>query len=111
MSYRVGIASSDGKYVNQHFGHATQFLIFEIADGGYRFVELRSNEPSCNREDPNENAHDRVIENLKDCRAVIVSQIGPGAVARLRSAGIEAWVIPDFIDEVLERLVQSPGQE
>ena len=40
MSFKVAVASSDGKYVNQHFGMAQQFLIFEIDDeGNYKFLE------------------------------------------------------------------------
>ena len=73
MKTRVAVASSDGKYVNQHFGRATQFLIFEMGhdqdredndnpmDPGdhceYRFIELRRNEPSCPGEDLEENKH------------------------------------------------------
>ncbi len=30
MTIRVAVGSSDGKYVNQHFGHAQKFLIFDI---------------------------------------------------------------------------------
>ncbi|HEY0196185.1 MAG TPA: NifB/NifX family molybdenum-iron cluster-binding protein [Methanobacterium sp.] len=41
MSYKVAVASSDGKFVNQHFGMAQQFLIFEIDDDEYKFMELR----------------------------------------------------------------------
>ena len=29
MPLRVAVASSDGKFINQHFGHAEQFLIFD----------------------------------------------------------------------------------
>lgn len=40
MSFKVAVASSDGKYINQHFGWAQQFLIFEIDDNGeYKFLE------------------------------------------------------------------------
>ena len=30
MSYKLAIATSDGKFVNQHFGRANQFLIVEL---------------------------------------------------------------------------------
>ena len=46
MAYKVAVTSSDGKFINQHFGRAQQFLIFEIDDeGDYKFLELRKNDP------------------------------------------------------------------
>ena len=107
MAYRVAIASSDGKYVNQHFGRATQFLIFEVAQDAYHFVERRPNQPSCNWEQPDENQHESTIALLKDCRAVVVSRIGPAAAEKLKLAGVEPLIIPDFIDAVLQGLVNQ----
>ena len=37
MSLRVAVASSDGKTVNEHFGQASRFLIFDIK---YDLIEL-----------------------------------------------------------------------
>ncbi|TCL69907.1 putative Fe-Mo cluster-binding NifX family protein [Hydrogenispora ethanolica] len=105
MSYRVAIASSDGKYVNQHFGRATQFLIFDRNEQNeFEFIGLRANCPSCNWEKADESRHQRTIETLADCQAVIVSRIGPGAVEKLAACGIRALEIPDFIDEALRQL-------
>lgn len=48
MSYRVAAASTDGKVVNQHFGRAELFHIFEISeDEGYRFLESRKVDACC----------------------------------------------------------------
>ena len=39
MSFRVAVANNDGKYVNQHFGKAEQFLIVEVKDDGeFEFI-------------------------------------------------------------------------
>jgi predicted Fe-Mo cluster-binding NifX family protein len=104
MSYRVAVASTDGKYVNEHFGRAKQFLIFELCDGDYQFVELRQNQPSCNVEQPDESGHARTIELLRDCKAVLVARIGPGAEQYLNRQGIKAITIPEFIDEALKQI-------
>ena len=32
MSYKVAVASNDGKFVNEHFGRAEKFMIYEIYD-------------------------------------------------------------------------------
>lgn len=48
----------------------------------------------------------RTVELLADCREVLVSQIGPGAVLALASKGIKPRVLPDFIDDALKNLLQ-----
>jgi len=104
MSYRVAVASTDGKYVNEHFGRAKQFLVFEFNDNGYQFIELRQNLPSCNIEQSDESGHSRTVELLADCKAVLVARIGPGAEQYLIQHGIKALTIPDFIDEALKQV-------
>lgn len=106
MSYRVAVASNDGKYVNQHFGRATQFLIFNVENDKYEFIELRKNEPPCSGEGHNEDQMSRTVELLADCKEVLVSQIGPGAIRALSSKGIRSSVLPDFIDDALKSLIQ-----
>lgn len=106
ISYKVAVASSDGKFVNQHFGMAQQFLIFEIDDeGDYKFLELRENVPACDVEGHTEDAMTRSVKLISDCKAILASQIGPAAVDILFSHGIEAYIAPTFIDEALKELV------
>ena len=38
---RLAIATSDGFAVNEHFGHAKFFRIYDIAADGYSFVDVR----------------------------------------------------------------------
>jgi len=38
MSYEIAVASSDGKVVNQHFGKATNFLIFEVEGDNFKYI-------------------------------------------------------------------------
>lgn len=105
MSFKVAVASSDGKYVNQHFGMTQQFLIFEIdEEGNYKFLELRKNVPACDVGGHTDEAMARSVELISDCKAVLASQIGPGAVNILAAHGIEAYVAPAFIDVALKEL-------
>lgn len=103
--FRVAVASTDGKFVNEHFGRARQFLIFDYLNGAYQFVETRSNIPSCNWEKAEEDAHAQTIRNLQDCQAVLVSRIGPGALHTLADHGIRSYEIADYIEEALSRIV------
>lgn len=105
MPLRVAVASSDGKYVNQHFGHARQFLIFDLQENGkYKFIELRKNTPSCSGGASNDNARKKTLKLLKDIDVVLVSQIGPGAAESLISRGIKPYKMPTFIVEALREL-------
>ncbi|PKL66614.1 MAG: dinitrogenase iron-molybdenum cofactor biosynthesis protein [Methanobacteriales archaeon HGW-Methanobacteriales-1] len=106
MSIKVAIASSDGKYINQHFGKTNKFLIFQVnGPDDYDFVELREDEPSCGsyREDGQSQTKERA-DLLSDCKAVIVSQIGPGASQKLIDKGIIPFEESCFITDALDHL-------
>lgn len=103
MDYRAAVASSDGKVVNQHFGHCRQFLIFETDDSGaWVFVGKRETLPACSLGEHSDSSMQQVVTLLSDCSAVAVSQIGYGAVQALNSEGIHAFIISDFINQALE---------
>jgi predicted Fe-Mo cluster-binding NifX family protein len=110
---KVAVASENGAVVQEHFGRATQFLIYEIEEEGCRLVEIRKNHPACGSApegDGEGHSEDRMqdsIELVSDCRAVVVAQIGRAAVERLANRGVHAFVIPDFIDSALQRLKAS----
>ncbi len=111
MPFRIAVASTDGKYVNEHFGRARQFLIFDLNQAGYQFLELRKNEPSCRSEQTDEVKHLPTIDLLADCKGVLVARIGPGAEAVLNQKRIKVYVIPDFIDEALKQLLSLEQKE
>lgn len=81
MSIKVAVASSDGKYINQHFGMASQFLIFQLNDDGtHKFLELRENKPACGVDGHSATSMEDSVKLIADCQVVIASQIGPGAI-------------------------------
>gem|GEM_PF-434265 len=106
MSFKVAVASSDGKFVNQYFGRASQFLIFEVKDNGdYEFLALRKNTPPCNSGESHDDLLTKTLDLISDCRAVLVSRVGPGAAEALVLRGIQPYVIPNFIEDALKQLV------
>lgn len=113
MPIKVAISSADGKTVHQHFGQTTQFVVCEIDGRSVRFLEVRPNRPPCgSAAEAGEGGHDensmgRTVALIADCRAVISAQVGVGAVVRLAERGIQAFVIPDFIESALGRLIDS----
>lgn len=107
MKVRVAVASSDGKVVNRHFGHTTQFLIFELSDGVVNFLESRENVPTCHTGRHELSDLAATAETIKDCAYVVASRIGSGAASVLLDKGIRAYVDADFIESALERLLAS----
>lgn len=93
-TYKITIASSDGIVVNQHFGCADKFLIFEVEDNSsFSFIETRAVKPICNYGNHDDG---RLTENLlkiQDCKYLIVSKIGIGAAMRAEQLRIKEWLI------------------
>lgn len=105
MPHRIAIASTDGKVINQHFGHAESFHIIDLYEDSYSFVETRVNTPTCTGQEHPAHAFDRVIRLLSDCEAIFVSRIGLSAASQLNSKGIRVFETPYPVDLVLDKLV------
>ena len=102
---RLAIASSDGKFVNQHFGRAREFIIVDLEeDGSYKFIERRENVPSCNP--TGDSTTEETIELISDAEGVLVSQVGPGAGDKLIAHGIQPIIIPMLIDDAMKKIYE-----
>lgn len=106
MSYKIAAASSDGKVINQHFGKASQFLIFEVENEEFEFIEVIKTIPFCGGGTHNDSDLKSAVEGLKECRAVLISQIGNGAGAELKRRGIDSFEVHDYIEEALVKLIK-----
>ncbi len=105
----VAIATREGVLVNEHLGEAAELSIFGEKDGMFQCLETRAT--------PDEGGgSDRWMElanSLSDCRAILVSGVGPKPTAFLRQAGLKVVVMEGLIDETLRRIyageeVRSP---
>jgi predicted Fe-Mo cluster-binding NifX family protein len=106
---RIAVASSDGKFVNQHFGRATQFLILDVMGDSINIVELRENLPPCGASEyggHDDDALARAIALIADCQAVLCSRIGIGTRSELLSHGIEPVEARDFVEEAVRSYIQ-----
>lgn len=102
---KVAVVSSDSKVINQHFGKASRFLIFEIDDGNIRFIEERANIPVCGSAENghSDNALYSSISRILDCKAVLCARIGGTAEEELRKCGINPIEAPYLIDDALRK--------
>ncbi|WP_165227776.1 nitrogenase cofactor biosynthesis protein NifB [Aquisphaera insulae] len=87
----MAVASKGGGLVNEHFGHAREFLVYEAAPAGVRFIGHRKVEAYCSGGDTcgeAETALDRTIRALEGCEAVLCSKVGHEPWEALEAAGI-----------------------
>lgn len=88
----MAVATSGGGVVNQHFGHATEFLIYEASPTDVRFVSHRKVDLYCGGGDTCGDAEttlEKIIKTLKGCEAVLCSKIGFEPWGMLEEAGIQ----------------------
>jgi Uncharacterized conserved protein len=106
MSIRAAFASTDGTYIDQHFGSARIFQIFDISEDSYEAVDSRRTQAFCRGNC--EGGFDHLLEALNDCDAVFVSRIGESAAAFMIQHGKRVFEASGPVEEILEQLV-SPN--
>lgn len=102
MSYKVAVATSDGKFVNQHFGKATKFQIYKAENNKFELLEVRENKPACGDSGHQENAMFNSINLLLDCKVVLISMIGVAPDQILFEKGIVTYETSDSINDALK---------
>ena len=99
---RIAVVSTDGTNVNDHFGMAKRFLIYDCNDK-ITFVEKRSTE-TYSVGDPNHpfdpEKFGRIAELLKDCTRIYITKIGDTPAAKLREMGIEPVIYEGPIEDI-----------
>jgi nitrogen fixation protein NifB len=88
----MAVATSGQGVINQHFGHAKEFLIYEASPTGVRFINHRKTELYCSGDETcgdGESVLQRTIRTLEGCEAVLCSKIGYEPWEMLEQAGIQ----------------------
>lgn len=88
----MAIATSGGGVINQHFGHATEFLVYEASPTDVRFIGHRKVDLYCSGSDTCGDAEttlEKIIRTLEGCEAVLCSKIGFEPWGLLEEAGIQ----------------------
>ncbi len=100
----LAVATKGGGVVNQHFGQAKEFWIYEAAPGWAKFVGTRSVDRFC--QGPlecyeHESVLERTVRALAGCTAVLCSRFGHEPRHALAAAGIESVEVHDLIDRAV----------
>jgi len=95
----VAVATMEGVLVNQHLGEATRFQIWEQKeDGTFNMVEER---PASQPGGGPQRWHN-LARALRDCRAVLVNDLGDSPKEILAKMGVKPVTMSGFIDMGLE---------
>jgi predicted Fe-Mo cluster-binding NifX family protein len=105
----IAVASKDGRDINQHFGHAERFLIYDVENGDARLVEERTVERYCSF-DPEHPLRGHllrdIVQALAGCRAVVTAQMGEHPKSELEKLGVEPFVASGLIKPTLLELAK-----
>ncbi|HED17923.1 MAG TPA: nitrogenase cofactor biosynthesis protein NifB [Gammaproteobacteria bacterium] len=108
----MAVATTGGGIINQHFGHARTFLLYEASPDGIRFIGHRETGRYCLGGDDcgeNESLLTETLRALEGCEAVLCSMIGLGPWEALEEAGIQPH--GEYAMESIEDAVMAVYQE
>ncbi len=100
-TYRFAVASKSGMLVDQHFGHASEFYIYECKNEEAVFKERRGVEQYCNGSELCEDTKDKIdnlLHTIKDCDGVIAMRIGEAPKQKMKAQKIAICTTYDRIE-------------
>ena len=87
----MAVATTGQGVINQHFGHAKEFLVYEATPEDVRFIGHRKTDLYCSGDNTcgeGETVLERTIRALEGCEAVLCAKIGYEPWGKLEAAGI-----------------------
>jgi nitrogen fixation protein NifB len=105
-SFRVAVTSKSRQIIDVHFGHADEFLIYDITDTTSILTEIRKTPKYCS------GAQDCADKNyifslLSDCDALITKMIGVSPEKILEQRGIRCIRLVDTVENGLLQAFQK----
>ena len=101
---QVAIVSTDGQSVDEHFGKANRFLIYEISPGKQSLLTVKETKTlsTGDREhsfDPE--LFSSIAGMLEGCKRVYSTKIGVRPAEELRKLGIEPVIYEGVIENII----------
>ena len=128
MSYKIALASSDGVNVDEHFGAASSFLIYEVSDEGeFSLLGRRDCDGAdvapagtgiagCNPAPGGCGgqgngfgqgaAVSAKVLLVSDCRSVVAARIGFNVTKQLERKAISGFDVECTVQEALEKITK-----
>lgn len=88
---RIAVTSKSGTEVDQHFGHAQRFLIYDYHSHNPEQIAEVAVEKYCSFDPDHPFRHrqfDAIVEAIRGCKAIVTAQIGELPKMELEKAGI-----------------------
>lgn len=99
---RAAFASINGLYIDQHFGSARWWQIYEVGEDGGVFIETRKSQAKYAGHW--EGGFSHLLKLLNDCDAVFVSKIGEPAATFMIQNGIRVFEAEGEIAGIIEEV-------
>ncbi len=109
--YLIAVCTKGMGIVNQHFGHAKEFLIYKIKSGGAKLINVRKVKknfcegPATCGDEGSELAD--ILDTISDCNAVVCLKVGYGVHKLLEQNGIRPIVDLPYIPVEAAALLAS----
>ncbi len=97
----IAVATKGSGLINEHFGHAKEFQVYELSTSGAKFVGHRRVDLYCQGGYGEEDSLETIIRAINDCHAVFVAKIGGCPKSDLIKVGIEP--VDRFAHEFIEK--------
>lgn len=107
LGYRIAVASKDGKVVTDHFGHCGKFIIIEVDNENYRFIEQRLVTPPCRGGIHTKSGIEEVLTTIEDCMYILVYQIGQGAEKIALKNNFIVITYKGFVTDALDQIMSA----
>ena len=114
---KVAFATTNGVSVDEHFGRAGTFAVYDLNGQGYRFLEMRKfaegRDTAVEETKGMGRTHDDLVEKkvnkLADCKIIYLTEIGGPSASRLIKKGIMPVKVKEIvsIEESLKRLFET----
>lgn len=114
---KIAFATTDGVNVDEHFGRAGTFAIYDLKRDGYVFKEMRKfahgRDSAVEETKGMGKTHDDLLEKkvnrLADCKIIYLTEIGGPSASRLIKRGIMPIKVKDVVSikESLEKLFEK----
>jgi predicted Fe-Mo cluster-binding NifX family protein len=105
----IAVASKNGREIDQHFGHAERFLIYDVDGSDVRLVDEKKVGRYCSY-DADHPLRGPLLRKIADalagCRAVACAQIGQAPQIEMDRLGIDVFTVEGPIRQSLLELAK-----
>lgn len=102
---KFAVASKSGMLVDEHFGHATEFYIYESDGTTTNFIEKRNVDKYCSGTEDctdHDSKMDTILKAVGDCNGVLALRIGDSPTQKLKEKGIGIFITYDRIEDAVK---------